>query len=392
MKKTNSQSVTSFITLKMGKQGKKRKRVMSILIYTFIAIIGLGIVAFSYLQQPQFVSPIVKKKSYNGKFYNGVFHNATNVPIVTAEENPIIGLYRFITEKQLDDIPRLTLPSIKTDLHNLDIGEDIIVWMGHSSYYIQLDGHKILIDPVFSDNASPIPHTNEAFQGSNIYTAEDIPDIDYLLITHDHWDHFDYPTINALRKKINKIVTPINVGSYFIKWGFNESQISEGDWFSSIIQGDLNIYILPAQHFSGRLFKRNKTLWGSFALVTPQHKIYLGGDSGYGPHFKEISEKLGVFDIAILESGQYNQDWPYIHMMPEETAQAAVDLKAKALIPSHNSKFKLARHSWYEPLDRITKASENKPYRLLTPIIGEKVLVDDTNQMFTSWWKNNVSY
>jgi L-ascorbate metabolism protein UlaG (beta-lactamase superfamily) len=353
-----------------------------------MSLIGLGIVAFIYLQQPPFASPSVKTASYDGKFYDGIFHNTIAVPTVTVEENPIIGLYKFLTEKQLDDIPTSTLPSMKTNLHNLDIGTNVIVWMGHSSYYIQLDGHRILIDPVFSDNASPIPHTNLAFQGSNIYTAADIPDIDYLLITHDHWDHLDYPTINALREKIHHIVTPINVGSYFIQWGFNESQITEGDWFSSIKQGDLKIHILPAQHFSGRLLTRNQTLWGSFALVTPQHKVYLGGDSGYGPHFKEISDKLGAFDIAVLEAGQYNQDWPYIHMMPEEAAQAAVDLKAKALIPSHNSKFKLARHSWYEPLDRISKASEHKPYKLMTPIIGEQILVDDTHQTFSAWWKH----
>lgn len=363
-------------------------RIKLMLIYVImLGITIVGMVAI-YLQQPPFATPQVPNGSYNGKFYDGIFHNTVDVPVVTVEENPVVGLYKFLTEKQLDDIPEFNLPSVKTDLKHLDINENIIVWMGHSSYYIQLDGARILVDPVFSDNASPVPYTNIAFAGSNIYSASDIPDIDYLLITHDHWDHLDYPTIDALREKINKIITPVGVGSYFTNWGFNKEQIFEGDWFSSTKQNNLEVVILPAQHFSGRLLNRNQTLWGSFALITDKHKIYLGGDSGYGKHYKETSDKFGEFDIAILEAGQYNQDWPYIHMMPEETAQAAVDLKAKALLPSHNSKFKLARHAWYEPLNRIQKASINHPFKLLTPRIGERVEVDNHTQTFTSWWKS----
>ncbi len=144
--------------------------------------------------------------------------------------------------------------------------------------------------------------------------------------------------------------------------------------------------MLPTQHFSGRLLKHNQTLWGSFALITPQYRLYLGGDSGYGAHYKEIAARLGGFDIAILECGQYDRDWPHVHMTPEESALAASDLQAKAVLPSHNSKFKLAHHRWNDPLERIAQASENQDWRLMTPRIGECVQVDNPQQTFSQWW------
>ena len=141
----------------------------------------------------------------------------------------------------------------------------------------------------------------------------------------------------GLKNKIGKIITPLGVGSYFQQWGFAKNMIHEGDWNEVVKEEQLQIHILPARHFSGRLLTRNKTLWGSFALITPNHRIYLGGDSGYGPHFREIGKRFGKFDLAILECGQYNPDWRLIHMSPEETAQVATDLNAKTLLPSHTA-------------------------------------------------------
>ncbi len=352
-----------------------------------IISITIGTLGYLYLQQPQFVSPNVIPDNYQGKFYSGVFHNPVDIPVMTSDDGFFTSLYKFVTDKAVDGKPISPQPSIKTDLHTLALTDNVIVWMGHSSYFIQMDGLRFLVDPVFSTNASPVPYTNQAFEGSNIYSAEDIPEIDFLLITHDHWDHLDHPTITSLKDKVKQVITPIGVGSYISQWGYNSRQIFEGDWYDAFKTNDIEIHILPAQHFSGRLLKRNKTLWGSFALITPNHKIYLGGDSGYGPHFKQISDQLGEFDVAILEAGQYNQDWANIHMMPEETAQAAADLQAKALMPSHNSKYKLSKHSWYEPLNRILKVSEQYDYRLMTPLIGEAVQIDSQTQTFTSWWE-----
>ncbi|MDW6004213.1 MBL fold metallo-hydrolase [Vibrio mangrovi] len=359
----------------------------------FIIVILLLIAGlYFYLRRPQFTQPIVHPENssaahHDSKSINGVFQNSDPVPVMVREQNFFVGLFKFLFEKVEHSKPQQALPSVKTDLLTLDRKDNVMIWMGHSSYFIQLDGLRFLVDPVLSENASPVPYTNLAFRGSNIYQPDDIPDIDYLLITHDHWDHLDYPTVNALRHKISQIITPFGVGSYFRQWGFSAEKIFEGYWYDCFREQNIEIHILPAQHFSGRLLKRNKTLWGSIALISPNHKIYLGGDSGYGKHFAEISAKLGAFDIAVLETGQYNTAWPYIHMMPEETAQAAADLQSKALLPSHNCKFKLSKHTWYEPLERITQASEQQNYRLLLPLIGAGINLDDTTQTFTTWWR-----
>jgi L-ascorbate metabolism protein UlaG (beta-lactamase superfamily) len=353
------------------------------ILFLLVLLIGGALYLFHL---PVYVTPEPDGQGYGKHYDNGRYHNEVDVPVSLTKENLITGAWQFLTENVQDARPDQPLPSKKTDLLHLAPDSNVVIWMGHSSFFIQMDGVKYLVDPVFSDNASPVPFTNRAFTGSNIYTAADIPDIDYLLITHDHWDHLDYPTINSLRDKIGRIVVPEGVGSYFRQWDFNPDIIIEKNWYETWQQKDLTIHFLPAQHFSGRFLKRNQTLWGSFALITPIHKIYLGGDSGYGPHFREIARRLGGFDLAILESGQYDRDWPYIHMMPAETARAAEDLQAKALLPSHNSKFVLAKHAWYTPLDEITRESQHRSYHLLTPEIGEAVFPDNPGQHFSQWW------
>lgn len=357
-------------------------------------VVLLAIFVYFYLQQPQFAqlpSNVRFPTTIAAEYEQGTFHNQLPTPVMTrlSDKSQASAFIDFLFAKDENSVPTVALPAVKTDLQALDPKENVVVWMGHSSYFIQTNGLRILIDPVFSENASPVPLTNVAFKGSNIYTAKDIPQIDYLLISHDHWDHLDYPTIMSLKDKIGEVITPLGVGTYFRQWGYDPKIIHEADW-NTMYEGKngLQIHTLPARHFSGRLLTRNKTLWGSFALISPAERLYLGGDSGYGPHFKDIGKQFGSFDVAILECGQYNQDWRLIHMTPEETAQAAVDLNAKALMPSHNSKFKLSHHAWNEPLKRVSKASEGKPYRLLTPRIGEKVETDDQTQQFTHWWES----
>ncbi len=339
------------------------------------------------MQQPAFKNPVVGPQAYSDHYADGYFKNPIEQPMFSGSESRASVVYNYLFDKNKDTVPSQPIPSKKTDLTQLEPSENIIVWMGHSTYFMQLDGKTFLVDPVFSENASPVPMTNVAFDGANIYTAEDIPNIDYLLITHDHWDHLDYPTIKALKDKIDQVVTPLGVGSYLEQWGFDSNKIFQGDWFTSTQEQDLTIHVLPAQHFSGRLLTRNKTLWGSFAVVTPQHKIYFGGDSGYGPHFNQIAEKIGNVDIAILEDGQYNEAWSHIHMTPEDAVQAAKDLGAKAMLPAHNSKFKLSKHEWYDPLERTYQASQNQPFKLMTPLIGQTVNINSDNQVFDTWWK-----
>jgi L-ascorbate metabolism protein UlaG (beta-lactamase superfamily) len=262
-----------------------------------------------------------------------------------------------------------------------------LVWFGHSSFFIQAEGKRFLVDPVFSGNASPVPGSNRSFPGSDIYTPADMPGIDFLLITHDHYDHLDYETIIALKDKIKMVICGLGVGAHFEHWGFDKSIIVEKDWNESIVLNEgITIHTAPARHFSGRDFSRNNTLWLSFILQTPRLKIYIGGDSGYDTHFAEIGEKFGGFDLAILDNGQYNLAWQAIHMLPEETLKAAQELKAKRLMPVHSSKFALAQHPWDEPLVKISELNKAINIPLLTPMIGEQVNLEDEAQQFNQWW------
>ena len=210
-----------------------------------------------------------------------------------------------------------------------------------------------------------------------------------LAISHDHWDHLDYPTVMALKPKVKHIVCPLGVGEYFEQWGFDLSIIHEEDWDTEIkMADDFSIHILPSQHFSGRFLKRNPTLWCGMAFVTPTRKVYYTGDGGYGEHFKAIGQRFGGFDLMLGENGQYNMAWHAIHMLPEETAMAAVDVGAKMLLPAHGGKFALSRHPWQEPYMELKKASQNKGYKLLTPEIGELAFIGSEHQeTFADWWE-----
>lgn len=298
------------------------------------------------------------------------------------------AMWAFLFGDKQNLVPDAAVPSEKTDLKALAVGQNVVVWLGHSSFYMQLGGKRLLIDPVLSSYASPLSFVNKAFAGSTDYTAEDMPEIDVLVISHDHWDHLDYPTIMALKPKIKEIVCPLGVGEYFEEWGFAPEQLYEEDWFTQVkLTADFSIYVLPAQHFSGRFLKEKPTQWAGFAFVTPDCRVFYSGDSGYGKHFKEIGEMFGNFDLAIMENGQYNKEWPKIHMMPEETAQAAVDVGARTVLPAHNGKFALSRHAWDEPYRRMVASSQDKAYTLITPEIGELAHVGDMNESFDPWWE-----
>lgn len=365
-----------------------KKMLLALLIVSIVLVLS----AVLYVKQPQFGSlpagERLEKIKKSPNYSDEQFQNLVPTPVVIRENNSISSFVKFLFTKKEEQTPKDPIPGRKTNLMALDLKQDIVVWLGHSSYYLQLGGKRILIDPVFSSYASPVFFINKAFPGSNQYNAEDIPKIDYLLISHDHWDHLDYPTIMALKPKIKQIVSPLGVGTYFEQWGFEQGQVHEADWFTALeLETNLTIHVLPSRHFSGRLLTRNKTLWSGFALITPERRVFYSGDGGYGAHFKKIGEMFGGFDLAIMENGQYDQDWPYIHLMPEEAAQAAEELKAKALLPGHAGKFSIAKHAWDDPFKRIAQASQTKRYRLLTPIIGEAVELENQEQQFLPWWE-----
>ena len=366
-----------------------KKMLISLLI--LILIVALG--AFAYTQTAKFGRPPggarLARIQKSPHYVHGEFQCLEPVTqIVESGGGSFTATLKFLFGDKAGLVPPAAVPNQKTDLQKLDPKQDVVVWLGHSSYYMQLGGYKILIDPVLSDYGSPIFLVNKAFAGSSVYKAADFPQqIDVLIMSHDHWDHLDYDAIKALQPKIKNIVCPLGVGEYFEQWGFARSQLHEEDWNTEVkLAPDFSVHVLPAQHFSGRLLKRNQTEWAGFAFITPGRRVFYSGDGGYGKHFVTIGQQFGGFDLAILEDGQYNKNWPRIHMLPEQVAQAALDVKAKTVLPAHNGKFALSTHDWDEPYKRLAAASAGKSYHLLTPEIGALVHIGSAEQ-FSPWWE-----
>lgn len=364
-----------------------KKMTLSIII--LIAI--LAVITYFFMQGKQFgqqpsglrLERIKKSPHYK----DGKFQNLNPTPQLAEDASMPKVFFQFLFSKVKDGTPKKKFNFTKTNLKNLNPNENIYVWMGHSSYFLQIEGKKILVDPVFSGSVSPLKFTNKAFPGTDIYTTEDIPELDYLVITHDHWDHLDYETVTKLRPKVKTVITGLGTGAHLEYWDYDPSKIIELDWFESSELGNgFKINAEPARHFSGRGFKRDQAIWASFVLETPNSKIYIGGDSGYDNHFKIIGEKYGKIDVAILETGQYNPAWKYIHMLPGEQLKAMKDLNAQRMIAVHNSKVKLALHSWYEPMEKLHELNKEN-LRVITPKIGEKVFWQDDTKIYPNWWE-----
>ncbi|KQQ97547.1 MBL fold metallo-hydrolase [Massilia sp. Leaf139] len=284
--------------------------------------------------------------------------------------------------------PGVALPAIKTDLAALPRAQDVVVWLGHSSYFVQVGGKRLLVDPVFSGYAAPLPWMVRAFEGTSPFAIEDLPEIDAVLITHDHYDHLDYKTMRALEPKTRLVIAGVGNGAHLRHWGYPPAKIREVNWHASVeLDPGLRVHALPAQHYSGRYMERNQSLWASYAVETQGRRLYFSGDTGFGPHFADIGKRFARFDFAALDGGQYNAKWADIHMTPEQAARAAELLGAQALLSGHAGRFSLARHAWDEPFERALEASKGKPYRLLTPRIGEPVYLSDPQQAFSYWWR-----
>lgn len=362
---------------------------MGIAIFLLV-IAGFAGVVWTYMQLPQFGREAkgsrLKRIHKSPNYRDGAFQNLSNTPMLAEGANYWYISWKFFFGKKKAATPPFPLPSKKTDLKSLDPMADVLVWFGHSSYFLQLSGKRILVDPVLSGAASPVSFSTRSFKGADIYTPDDLPTIDYLFITHDHYDHLDYKTVRAIMPKVKKVITTLGVGAHLEYWGYNPDIIAETDWNDqTILDDDFVVNTTPARHFSGRKFKRGQTLWASFVLTTPKRRILIGGDSGYDTHFKAIGDKYGPFDLVMLENGQYNAYWKYIHMMPEEVVQAAIDLKARRLFPVHWAKFSLSLHEWDEPIKRVVKEAERKHMPLIHPLIGDAVYLDKVAPP-TQWW------
>ncbi len=327
-----------------------------------------------------------KQRLQNSPNYKQTAFENRNPTSMLAEGASYWEMLRDFMGSTPNRVPAKSLPVKVSDVYAPGAGVHV-QWFGHSSYLFTIDGFRILVDPVFSGNASPVPGSIKAFKGVDVLTPEQLGKIDLLLLTHDHYDHLDYKTVVALQQQVSKVVCSLGVASHLWYWGYAESTVIELDWWESAqISGALRLTAAPARHFSGRNFNRAQTFWSSFVLQTPRGNYYLGGDSGYDDHFVEIGQKYNGFELAILECGQYNEKWPHIHMQPEQTVQAAVDLKAKVLMPVHWGKFALAYHPWNEPIKRAQKEAERVKMPLLVSHLNERVEVS-ANHPLVAWWE-----
>ncbi|WP_232517339.1 MBL fold metallo-hydrolase [Aquimarina aggregata] len=292
-------------------------------------------------------------------------------------------------------IPKEELPVSKIDSTNIAEYNDKtrLIWFGHSTFLVQIDHKNILIDPMFGDVPAPHPMLgSKRFSKELPIEIEKIPKIDAVLISHDHYDHLDYGSIKKLKNKVKMFYTPLGVGVHLQKWGLEKERIIELDWWQDISLEGLRFICTPAQHFSGRgLTDRTKTLWSSWIIKSDNENIFFSGDSGYDDHFKEIGEKFGPFDFAMIECGQYNELWPDVHMFPEETAQAGLDIRARKIMPIHWGAFKLAMHSWTDPIERVTKTAKELNIDIIVPKIGESIFLKENDSIDTTvndkWWQ-----
>jgi L-ascorbate metabolism protein UlaG (beta-lactamase superfamily) len=351
-------------------------KILKIILAIVITLAALGGGAAIFMNQKNFgrlpkgerLERIKRSPHYNGdRFVNEV---ATQQ--MTGDQSFFSSVWDWLFSKHPRVRPEEPVESIKTDLHSLPINQDLLVWFGHSSYLIQLDGKRILVDPVF-EQPSPVGFVGKPFPGADLYKAADMPEVDYMVVSHDHWDHLDYKTQTSMRDRIGQVVTALGVGEHFEYWDFPQKKICEMDWHESITFPDgFSFHCLPTRHFSGRGLSRNKTLWASFIVESPSGKrVFIGGDGGYGPHFKRIGEQFPSIDLAILENGQYNNKWAQIHTLPHQLPQIMKDLHARHYITVHHGKYNLAEHPWDEPLQNERQASQETGVPLTVLTIGQ---------------------
>ena len=285
--------------------------------------------------------------------------------------------------------PDTELPVKQVDLshfNNQHSDQLNVTWLGHSSLMINIDGYKILTDPVFEKRISVFGPTR--FNGDVPLDIQQVPKIDVVIISHDHYDHLNKNTVQRLIDRSNKFIVPLAVGARLIDWGVPPGKIVELDWWQEYrLDQKLLVAATPAQHFSGRgITDRNKTLWASWVIKTPFHKLFFSGDSGYFSGFKQIGDKYGPFDMTFIECGAYGKSWPKVHMFPEQTVQAHLDLKGIVLHPIHWATFNLALHPWYEPMVRLTAAANSKNVKIAGPVVGETT-VYNMNIPAARWWE-----
>ena len=365
-----------------------------------ISVFGvLGITGLIFLNtSPEFGGKADKEEishyAASGQYRDGKFVNQipTSMNLGIAEYPGLIWDFLSGTPNSRPSEP---LPVENIEATDLSKGGDQATrlrWLGHSAVLLEAAGKVILIDPMLGPSPAPHPWLGTKRFGKLPIKAEELTHIDAVLISHDHYDHLDYGSIRALKEKTDHFYVPLGVGAHLEAWGISQDQIREMAWGEEAQQDELTFTCTPARHFSGRgLLDRDQTLWCSWIINTADAKLYFSGDSGYGPHFSEIGAQYGPFDFAMIECGQYDPRWEAIHMMPEQSVQAALDLKARLMMPIHWGAFTLSLHSWTDPVERATQEAQRKAMAITTPRIGQVIDLKKEVYPDSRWWEPLVT-
>ena len=357
-----------------------------------LLILGFGLpFGYYYLKKnPQFGGKLVKEDALrlekSKQWKNGAFQNQSKMTMsLSLKSIPSLLKESLQGRKARNPKQEIEIENFDPEKFKLD-GIPKFIWYGHSTLLLQINNKNILIDPMFGDDASPVgPLRTKRFSKDSLSLIEQLPAIDAILMTHDHYDHLDFKSIRILKKKVDTFLVPLGLGRHLEHWGIDKSNVTEFDWWQEMQLFGLDLVYTPSRHFSGRgAFDRAKSLWGGWVIKSSEHSIYWSGDSGYDEHFKVIGEKFGPFDWGFMECGQYNERWDQIHMYPEDCAQAAIDAKVKYAIPVHWGAFSLALHHWKDPITRFVSAAEQKDQSFLTPAPG--TVVDMNTKNTDSWW------
>ena len=368
----------------LAKPSKKRKaKLLSLILAVLVAIMVLAttiVVNFSEDfggNAPEYDSPNYK---------DGAFENVETTTLSNEETSTWDTLGQYMVSDNCRS-PDEVLPSQEFKLKDLEDREFSVSWFGHSTVLLHTNEFSIITDPVFSTGgAGPLSLGPSPFPYEDEYTVDDLPEIDYVFISHDHYDHLDKETVRELSDSM--FYVPLGVKYHLIEWGIDEENIQEFDWYDETnVSEELFAAFAPSRHFSGRGITDNSaTLWGSWIFKFYDYSIYFSGDTGYMEEFKNISAKYGPFDLAFLDAGQYNIAWEQVHMLPDQVIQAAIDLNASVSIPIHISKYELALHHWYEPMELVSTYGAEQNVTIATPMLGSTFIFDEEIPQDT-WWR-----
>ena len=348
----------------------------AIIILSILALLVVAVVAV--LQHPAFGRRMSAERKArieaSPNYRDGMFQNQQPTPQFTGDHNTLKAMWTMLMRRDSNRVPIEPIPAVITNLKSMPKDRDWLVWFGHSSYLFCLSGKRYLVDPLLKMEF-PASLMLKPFKGTDIYTPDDMPEIDVLIITHEHWDHLDYATLRDLRPKVKQVVCPLGVGEYLEYWKYDKAIISELDWYESkgerLKVKDERITCLPSRHFSNRLLRgRNQTLWAAFMVEAGDRKVYIGGDGGYDDRFRQAREQFGKIDLAIMENGQYNPNWAYINMLPQDLEQSILDMQPKQVFTVHHDKFSLSTHAWSEPDSVARSIAERNAIHLLDQPIG----------------------